>query len=50
LLLLSYPLYIMFIGVLLVSQGISIVSTLLVIAGFPLFAWCHVRTKNQFDV
>ncbi|MFM8255013.1 MAG: 1-acyl-sn-glycerol-3-phosphate acyltransferase [Bacteroidota bacterium] len=50
LLLLSYPLYLMFIGVLLVSQGISIVSALLVIAGFPLFAWCHVRTKNQFDV
>jgi len=49
LLLLSYPLYLLLILITLLLLGFSLLSTGLIITVFPLSAWCHVRTKKQFD-
>ena len=49
LLLLAYPFYLLLILLVLLTIGASFLTALLTIAGLPLFAWCHVRTKKQFD-
>lgn len=49
LLLLTYPLYLLLLFSVLLYIGYSVIAAGMIIALFPLSAWCHIRTKKQFD-